>query len=83
MKNWKKFIKADYADLETLLKISDVVSIHVPLLSATRHLIGAKEMAMMKPTAYLINTSRGPVIDEIALTEALKIKLFASRLGCI
>ena len=58
-------------------KLSDVVSIHVPLLPATRHLIGAKELATMKPTAYLINTSRGPVIDEIALTEALKIKLFA------
>ena len=71
----EKIYKADYVDLETLLKISDVVSIHVPLLPATRHLIGAKELATMKPTAYLINTSRGPVIDEIALTEALKNKV--------
>lgn len=71
----EKIYHLEYADLETLLKTADVISIHVPLLPTTRHLIGAKEMAMMKPTAYLINSSRGPVIDEIALTEALKNKV--------
>lgn len=74
-KELEKLYHVEYADLETLFKTSDVVSIHVPLLPATRHLIGAKELAMMKPTAYLINTSRGPVIDEIALVEALKNKV--------
>jgi glyoxylate reductase len=65
----------EYVDLETLLKTSDIVSVHVPLMPTTRHLIGAKELAMMKSTAYLINTSRGPVIDETALLEALKNKI--------
>jgi len=58
--------------LETLLKESDYISIHTPLTPETRHMISAKEFAMMKPTAILINTSRGPVVDEEALTEALK-----------
>lgn len=71
----EKIYKVKYADLETLLKTSDVISIHVPLLPTTRHLIGAKEMAMMKPSAYLINSSRGPVIDEAALVEALRNKV--------
>lgn len=57
--------------LTDLLKTADVVSLHVPLTDQTRHLIGASELAMMKPTAYLINTSRGPVVDEAALAEAL------------
>ncbi|MDP3052968.1 MAG: D-glycerate dehydrogenase [bacterium] len=71
----EKIYHIEYADLETLLKISDVVSVHVPLLPATRHLIDAQKLAMMKPSAYLINTSRGPIIDEIALEEALKNKV--------
>lgn len=71
----EKIYKVKYADLETLLKTSDIVSIHVPLLPTTRHLIGAKEMAMMKPTAYLVNSSRGPVLDEAALVEALRNKV--------
>jgi glyoxylate reductase len=58
-------------DLETLLRTSDYVSVHTPLTPETRHLIGAAELASMKPTAYLINTSRGPVIDEAALADAL------------
>lgn len=62
----------EYRDLESLLKESDFVSIHVPLLPTTRHLIGAEQIKMMKKTAYLINTSRGPVLDEKALVEALK-----------
>ncbi len=61
-----------YVDLEMLLKESDFVSIHVPLLPETKHLIGEKQLKMMKKTAYLINTSRGPVVDEVALVEALK-----------
>ncbi len=61
-----------YADLQTVLREADFVSIHVPLLESTRHLIGAEQLKMMKPTAYLVNTSRGPVVDEKALVEALK-----------
>lgn len=58
--------------VEAVLEEADVVSVHVPLLDSTRHLINAERLALMKPTAYLINTSRGPVIDESALVEALK-----------
>ncbi len=65
------------ATVEEVLKISDIVSIHVPLMEATHHLINAERLAMMKKTAYLINTSRGPVIDEAALVEALKNKTIA------
>jgi glyoxylate reductase len=63
--------------LETLLAESDFVSLHVPLSAETRHLIDADALAGMKPTAYLINTSRGPVVDEAALVEALR----AGRIG--
>ncbi len=59
-------------ELDDLLKESDFVSIHVPLLPATKHLINAKNLSLMKETAYLINTSRGPVVDEKALIEVLK-----------
>lgn len=62
----------EYRDLESLLKEADFVSLHVPLLPATRHLIGEAQLKMMKKTAYLINTSRGPVVDEKALVAALK-----------
>ncbi len=58
--------------LPELLAEADFVSVHVPLASATRHLIGAQDLARMKPTAYLINTSRGPVVDEDALVGALR-----------
>jgi phosphoglycerate dehydrogenase-like enzyme len=57
--------------LEELLKTSDIVSLHVPLLADTRHMINAERLKMMKPSAYLINTCRGPVVDEPALVEAL------------
>lgn len=59
-------------DLETLLRESDVVSVHVPLTDQTRHLVGARELALMKPTATLVNTARGPVVDQEALVAALR-----------
>ena len=58
--------------LEEVLTQADFISLHVPLSEATRHLIGSRELAMMKSTAFLINTSRGPVIDEAALLAALR-----------
>ncbi|MCE9606991.1 MAG: C-terminal binding protein [Planctomycetia bacterium] len=61
----------EWRDLPELLRESDYVSLHVPSTPATKHLIGAKELAMMKPTAYLINTARGAVVDEAALGAAL------------
>lgn len=61
-----------HVELTTLLSESDFVSLHVPLSDKTHHLIGPNELALMKPTAVLINTSRGPVVDEAALAEALK-----------
>lgn len=62
---------AEYADLDRLLAESDFVSLHVPLSTKTRHLISTAQLARMKPTAFLINTSRGPVVDEDALVRAL------------
>ena len=67
-------LKAKKVDLDTLLKESDFVSIHVPLVPETHHLISEKQLKMMKKTAILINTSRGPVIDEKALIKALNEK---------
>ena len=63
---------AIYVDKEALLKEADFVSLHVPLQPSTIHYIGEKEFSMMKKTAVIINTSRGPVIDEKALVKALK-----------
>tara|TARA_B100000029_G_scaffold198492_1_gene196637 strand:+ start:78109 stop:79086 length:978 start_codon:yes stop_codon:yes gene_type:complete len=63
---------AVYCELEELLQESDFVSIHVPLTPDTTHLIGGKELGLMKPTAILINTARGPVVDEKALVKALQ-----------
>ncbi len=63
---------AQRVELATLLAESDFVSIHVPLVDATRHLINGETLARMKSTAYVINTSRGPVIDEVALVDALR-----------
>ena len=59
-------------ELDELLEISDVVTLHVPLTVHTRRLIGARELDLMKPTAFLINVSRGPVVDEAALIEGLR-----------
>ena len=58
-------------DLDTLLGAADVVTVHVPLEPSTRGLIGRRELALMRPTAILVNTSRGEIVDEVALVEAL------------
>jgi phosphoglycerate dehydrogenase-like enzyme len=57
--------------MDEILRTSDIVSLHVPLTPLTRHMIGAAQLRQMKPTAYLVNTCRGPVVDEPALYEAL------------
>jgi glyoxylate reductase len=67
-----------YRGLEDLLRESDFVSIHCPLTKETHHLIGAKELKLMKPSAILINTARGPIVDEKALFSALKQKKIAA-----
>jgi D-3-phosphoglycerate dehydrogenase len=63
---------AELVDLKTLLKLSDIVTVHVPLSAETKGLMGDKEIGLMKKSAYLINTSRGPVLDESALRDALR-----------
>ncbi|KKU50763.1 MAG: D-isomer specific 2-hydroxyacid dehydrogenase NAD-binding, glyoxylate reductase [candidate division WWE3 bacterium GW2011_GWC1_47_10] len=63
---------AMYVGLDDLLEKSDFISLHVPLMPSTNHIIGERELKKMKPNAYLINTSRGPVVDEDALAKALK-----------
>jgi len=68
---------AHYVDRETLLREADFLSIHVPLAPDTNRLIGAAEFALMKPTAFLINTSRGKVVEETALVDALQSKRIA------
>jgi glyoxylate reductase len=74
-------LNATFTSLEQLLKESDFVSLHVPLMPSTRHLISKKQLEMMKPTAVLVNTSRGPVVDEKALVDALGNKvIFAAGL---
>lgn len=73
--NFERECRARYVELDVLLKSSDFISIHVPLLPETKHLIGSREFSIMKKTAILINTSRGPVIDEKALVKALKNKI--------
>jgi len=65
-------LDATMLDLDDLLAAADVVSIHTPLSAETRHLIDARRLALMKPTAHLVNTSRGPVVDEAALAAALR-----------
>ncbi|MGE5578906.1 MAG: 2-hydroxyacid dehydrogenase [Bacillota bacterium] len=65
---------AEYCSLDDLLRESDFVSLHLPLTQDTFHLIGERELGLMKPTAVLVNTSRGPVVDEDALYRALSAK---------
>ncbi|MGH2676754.1 MAG: 2-hydroxyacid dehydrogenase [Actinomycetota bacterium] len=72
---------AEYRELDQLLAEADFISVHVALTPETRHLFGAEEFKQMKPTAVIVNTSRGPVIDEAALAEALAGgELFAAGL---
>ena len=66
-----------FVDRETLLRESDFLTLHVPLAPDTHHLMGAAEMALMKPSAFLINTSRGKVVEEAALVAALESKCLA------
>lgn len=62
----------EYRSLQELLSEADIVTIHAPLTPTTHHLIGAREFGVMRPTTFLINTARGPIIDEEALVDALK-----------
>jgi glyoxylate reductase len=68
---------AQYLPLDALLAVADVVSIHCPLRPETRHLIDAERLALMRPDAYLVNTARGPIVDEAALADALTRKALA------
>jgi glyoxylate reductase len=68
----EKELRAEFVSMDRLLAESDFVSLHVPLLPDTRHLINAASFSQMKRTAYIVNTTRGPVVDEAALVEALK-----------
>jgi len=78
---FEKEFNARFVDKETLLKESDYLSLHLPLLADTKHYIGENELGKMKPTAILINAARGPLIDEKALVQALKNKvIFAAGL---
>ena len=67
-----RFSVKAYVSLEQLMKTSDFISLHTPLTSQTHHLIGKKELALCKPTAYLINTARGAVLHEDALIQVLQ-----------
>ncbi|OOP55161.1 MAG: D-glycerate dehydrogenase [Candidatus Brocadia carolinensis] len=73
----EEMLGAQRVNLEMLLRQSDFISLHAPLSEKTRHLIGAKELSLMKRTAYLINTGRGAVIDEAALVHTLRNKQIA------
>ncbi|HUU27279.1 MAG TPA: D-glycerate dehydrogenase [archaeon] len=68
----EKELGAIYKTLETLIPEADFITLHTPLLPETRHLIDKRLLALMKPTAFLINTARGPIVDENALVEALR-----------
>ena len=73
----ERLYDAKYSSLESLLKDSDFITLHLPLTSTTQKLIGRFELGLMKPTAYLINTARGKVVDQVALWEALKERRIA------
>ncbi len=70
-------LNATWAPFDEVFRVADFVSVHVQLAPETRHLIGAAQFALMKPTAYLINTARGPIVDERALVQALIEKRIA------
>jgi glyoxylate reductase len=67
----------EYVPYDRLLSESDFISVHAPLTAETRHLVGERELRLMKPTAFLVNTSRGPIVDEQALVRALTEKRIA------
>ncbi|MGI5888421.1 MAG: 2-hydroxyacid dehydrogenase [Oscillospiraceae bacterium] len=67
-----EFLGVEYVSLDEVMSNSDIVSLHVPLTPDTKGLIGSREISLMKPGAILINTSRGPVVDTVALAEALR-----------
>jgi len=74
--SFEKEMQAEFRETaEAVFQEADFISIHVPLLPTTRHLVNADLLRKMKPTAYLINTSRGPIVDEHALAEALRDKV--------
>ena len=73
-----------YVSLDELVERADLVSLHVPLLDSTRHIIGAEQLAKMKPTACLINTARGGLVDDSALLQALQEgRLAGAGLDCV
>ena len=73
----EKELHAQFVDHDTLFREADFITVHVPLMPETRHLISQENLGKMKPTAYLVNTSRGPVVDEAALVAALEAKKIA------
>jgi glyoxylate reductase len=73
----EKELHAQFVDRDTLFREADFITVHVPLMPETRHLISHENLGKMKPTAYLVNTSRGPVVDEAALVAALEAKKIA------
>jgi lactate dehydrogenase-like 2-hydroxyacid dehydrogenase len=77
-KDLERELNAEFVSIDRVLQESDFISLHVPLLEATRHLIGEAQLRMMKPSAVLVNTARGPVVDEAALARALSEKWIAA-----
>jgi phosphoglycerate dehydrogenase-like enzyme len=68
---------ARYVELDELFATADAITLHAPLLAATRHMVNEARLRAMKPSAYLVNTARGPLVDEAALTRALQEKWIA------
>jgi phosphoglycerate dehydrogenase-like enzyme len=80
----EKQLDVSYVELEDLMRTSDIVTIHVPLYRSTRGLINEKRLSLMKPTAVLVNTSRGPIIDEKSLIATMQArKIFAAGLDVL
>ncbi|MCK5028582.1 MAG: hydroxyacid dehydrogenase [Bacteroidales bacterium] len=73
----KDIANVKLSDLKSVLKKSDIISIHVPLTNVTKHLIGEKELQSLKPTSILINTARGAIVDNVALSNILKNNMIA------
>lgn len=70
--SWEREVRAQRVELDVLFRTADVITVHVPLSPQTRHLVGERELGLMKPSALLVNTARGPVVDEAALVNALQ-----------